>query len=271
LKHGKHRGFISKFNKSVNVLPQITFEITLAPDAVCSNPDGTGVYDQSNTSAAFSKTGASAATYKLSNLSLQVEVLNMASSVLDEIANQRIAQVGYLSLPFKNYFTYNSTHDQTSRANVNSASWDRLWVAYRDKSYTTQGAPVSVKGYKKKGVSSAEGDGGAVGGVFDTNREKYISKYFNMEEKVSDTDVDSTFQLQVNSASVPSYKMTVTDALAMTQNALDGRRNNNLTLDQYRNNYFAQCWRFCLPESDFNRMASGLPNKFSPQQVQVDA
>jgi len=150
LKHGKHRGFISKFNKSVNVLPQITFEITLAPDAVCSNPDGTGVYDQSNTSAAFSKTGASAATYKLSNLSLQVEVLNMASSVLDEIANQRIAQVGYLSLPFKNYFTYNSTHDQTSRANVNSASWDRLWVAYRDKSYTTQGAPVSVKGYKKK-------------------------------------------------------------------------------------------------------------------------
>jgi hypothetical protein len=65
--------------------------------------------------------------------------------------------------------------------------------------------------------------------------------------------------------------MTVTDALAMTQNALDGRRNNNLTLDQYRNNYFCQCWRFCLPESDFNRMASGLPNKFSPQQVQVGA
>ena len=92
-----------------------------------------------------------------------------------------------------------------------------------------------------------------------------------MEEEPNSTSVDSTFQLQVNSASVPSYKMTVTDALAMTQNALDGRRNNNLTLDQYRNNYFSQCWRFCLPESDFNRMASGLPNKFSPQQVQVGA
>lgn len=265
MKHGKHRGFISKFNKSVNVLPQITLEITLAPDAVCSNPDGTGVYDQSDTAAAFSKASSTAATYKLSNLSLQVEVLNMASSVLDEIANQRIAQVGYLSLPFKNYFTYNSTHNQTSRANVNSASWDRLWVAYRDTTYSTQGAPVAVNGYKVKGTISAVAALGEPrydkGGVFDTNKEKYISKYFNMQEKVSSSSVDSTFQLQVNSASVPSYKMTVTDALAMTQNALDGRRNNNLTLDQYRNNYFAQCWRFCLPESDFNRMASGLDTR----------
>lgn len=270
-------GFLGSVEPSIidtGLLPQITFEITLAPDAVCSNPDGTGVYDQSNTSAAFSKTGASAATYKLSNLSLQVEVLNMASSVLDEIANQRIAQVGYLSLPFKNYFTYNSTHDQTSRANVNSASWDRLWVAYRDKNYTSQGAPVAVNGYKRKGSIATVAALGEpqydVGGVFDTNKEKYISKYFNMKEKVSDTDVDSTFQLQVNSASVPSYKMTVTDALAMSQNALDGRRNNNLTLDQYRNNYFAQCWRFCLPESDFNRMASGLDTRSVSAQIALE-
>ena len=252
------------------LLPQITLEITLAPDAVCSNPDGTGVFDASNTADAFSKTSTTATTYKLSNVSLQVEVLNMASSVLDEIANQRIAQVGYLSLPFKNYFTYNSTHNETSRANVNSASWDRFWVAYRKKAYHTQGAPISVTGYKKKSISSGEGNGGDIGGVFDTNKEKYISKYFNMEEDATSSSVDSTFQLQVNSASVPSYKMTVTDALAMTQNALDGRRNNNLTLDQYRNNYFCQCWRFCLPESDFNRMASGLDTRSVSAQIALE-
>ena len=272
-------GLLSSIEPSIidtGLLPQITLEITLAPDAVCSNPDGTGPFEETTTNSAFSKSSTTAATYKLSNISLQVEVLNMASSVLDEIANQRIAQVGYLSLPFKNYFTYNSTHNETSRANVNSASWDRLWVAYRKTTYATQGAPLAVNGYKRKGtVFSAGADLGEptydVGGVFDTNKEKYVSKYFNMEEEVTSSTADSTFQLQVNSASVPSYKMTVTDALAMTQNALDGRRNNNLTLDQYRNNYFSQCWRFCLPESDFNRMASGLPNKFSPQQVQVGA
>ena len=64
--------------------------------------------------------------------------------------------------------------------------------------------------------------------------------------------------------------MTTPEAYAMTMGSLDSHhKNNNLTLDQYRKNFFVQCYRFCLPESDGNRLASGLV--FSPQQVQVGA
>ena len=36
----------------------------------------------------------------------------------------------------KNYFSFSSSHTNMSRFNVNSASWDRLWVAWCDPSVT---------------------------------------------------------------------------------------------------------------------------------------
>lgn len=256
------------------LLPQITIEITLADDTVCPIsegrvlPDGTGA-----TANNFDKTGSGNPTYTLSNLSLQVEVLGMATSVLDQIVEQRIASVGYLSLPFKNYYTFASTHTGTSRFNVNSASWDRLWITYRDTGYATKSAPQIATGYKKSGAfvddtagqTAADIDIGIpqydAGGVLGTNEEKYISKYFKFQEKKT-TSSDPTFhQLQVNSASVPSYRMTAPEALSMTLGAVDGGVNKYMSLDQYKKDYFVQCYRFCLPESDFNRLASGLDTR----------
>jgi hypothetical protein len=132
------------------LFPQITLEITLADDTICPIsegrllPDGTGA-----TSNHFDKTGSANPTYTLSQMTLQCEVLGMATSVLDQIVEQRIASVGYLSMPFKNYYTFVSTHVGTSRFNVNSASWDRLWLTYRPTTYSTKSAPVIVNGYKK--------------------------------------------------------------------------------------------------------------------------
>jgi len=218
-------------------------------------------------------------------MTLQCEVLGMATSVLDQIVEQRIASVGYLSLPFKNYYTFQSTHVGTSRFNVNSASWDRLWLAYRPTGFSTKSAPKIVSGYKKAGAftskvtntaiaTATEQDIGVpqydVGGVFDTNKERYISNYFNFTEQETSNSVATFFQLQVNSANIPAYRMTTPEAFAMTMGSIDGyNKHNNLTLDQYRKNFFVQCYRFCLPESDGNRLASGLV--FSPQQVQVGA
>ncbi len=257
------------------LLPQITIEITLAEDSVCPSVSGVALAVGNGTGASgtIDKASTTATTYKLEHVSLQVEVLNMASSVLDQITEQRIASVGYLSLPFKNYFTYQSTHEGTSRFNVNSASWDRLWVTYRPTNYATSKGAVPVNGYKIQGFfgddaagqTAADIDVGKptydLGGVLDTNKEKYISNYFNFKESKTDAANPAYYQLQVNSASVPAYRMTASDALAMTQNSLDGRKNYALSLDQAVNNYHVHCYRFCLPESDFNRSATGLDSR----------
>ena len=247
------------------LLPQITLEITLADDAVCPTCDNV-------TLAGF--TGGSSnvgTTYSLTNLSVQVEVLGMATNVLEQLTEQRVASVGYLSLPFKNYFTYQSTHTSTSRFNVNSASWDKLWVIFRPTSYATQTNPIAVAGYKVSGafVDDAAGETDADidigvadydnGGnaTFNTNVEKYISNYFKFADP---GDANTRYNLQVNSANVPAYKMTSTEALAMSKNSVDMPK-HVMSLDQYKNDYFVQCYRFCLPESDFNRLASGLDTR----------
>jgi len=254
-------------------MPQITIEITLADDTVCPIsegrvlPDGTGA-----TANHFDKVGSANPTYTLSNLSIQVEVLGMATSVLDQIVEQRIASVGYLSLPFKNYYTFTSTHTGSSRFNVNSASWDRLWLCYRPTTYAAKAAPAIATGYKKAGAFCDDGAGQTaadidvgrpqydIGGVLGTNEEKYLSKYFKFTEDI-DAGTPAYHQLQVNSASVPAYRMTTTEALSMTLGAVDGEINKNMSLDQYKKDYFVQCYRFCLPESDYNRLASGLDTR----------
>ncbi len=254
------------------LMPQITIEITLADDTVCPISDGrklpTGA---GNVSLNFDKVGSGNPTFTLSNLSIQVEVLGMATSVLDQIVEQRIASVGYLSLPFKNYYTFTSNHTGSSRFNINSASWDRLWLAWRPTTYAAKAAPAIATGYKKAGAflddeagqTAADIDIGRpqydIGGVLGTNEEKYLSKYFKFTQDIGANP--AYHQLQVNSASVPAYRMTTSEALSMTLGAVDGEINKNMTLDQYKKDYFVQCYRFCLPESDFNRLASGLDTR----------
>ncbi len=208
-------------------------------------------------------------------MTLQCEVLGMATSVLDQIVEQRIASVGYLSLPFKNHYSFVSTHAGTSRFNVNSASWDRLWLAYRATNYSTKSAPVIVSGHKKAGafvsLQKANDDSTNVdiglpqydaGGSLDTNKERYISNYFRFKEIETSSSVASYFQLQINSANIPAYRMTTPEAYAMSMNNIDGYdKNHKLTLDQYRKDFFVQCYRFCLPDSDLNRLASGLDTR----------
>ena len=268
MKAGKHKGFISSLDKSVNVLPQITIEITLADNNVCTTSKGTDLAGTATTGFNLAPT-STAVTYTLSNITMQCEVMGFSSNILDQIVEQRISSVGYLSLPFKNYFSFQSTHAGNTRFNVNSASWDRVWFCYRPSTYTNAGFPHPVKGYKQTGafvsVAAANADGTNfdigkptydVGGVLNTNAEKYVSPYFRFN-KVSGSD--TTYQLQINGASVPAYKMTLPEAYAVTMNSIDHyNKDQKLTLDQYTDSAFIQCYRFCLEGSDFNRMASGL-------------
>jgi hypothetical protein len=214
----------------------------------------------------------------MDNITMQVEVLGMASSVLDEVVAQRVSQVGYLSIPFKNYFSFSSSHSATSRFNVNSASWDRLWVAWRDANGGSVSGAVPVSGYKLAGAFAAptSGVGATVaiglpqydsGGSFDTNKEKYVARAFNFVEPLLSGQTVSNYQLQINSANYPAYKLTVPEAYTLTMNSIDVYdKSRMMSLDQYRDNYFVQCYRFCLPESDYSRLSSGLDTRATSAQ-----
>ena len=200
--------------------------------------------------------------------------------MLDEVVQQRISQVGYLSIPFKNYFSFSSTHSTTSRFNINSASWDKLWVCWRASAGASAAAPQVVAGHKIAGsfVSTASGSytGGFdvgkctydLGGVYNTNSERYVARCFNFEEvNAAPTTTPTTFQLQINSANYPAYKLTIPEVYALTMNSIDiYDKNRMMSLDQYRKNFFCQCYRFDLPESSYSRVASGLDTRSSSAQ-----
>ena len=273
------------------LFPQITIEITLADNVICPCP--TFIAATPLALATTNVTGGIAdppaasqsASYSLDNITMQVEVLGMASSVLDEVVAQRVSQVGYLSIPFKNYFSFSSSHSNTSRFNVNSASWDRLWVAWRDPSGNSPAAPVVAAGYKLAGaftstVTAPSAAGATVvelnqdvgkpqydiGGSLDTNREKYLARAFRFQEQNNGSGV-SNYQLQINSANYPAYKLTIPEVFSLTMNSIDVYdKTRVLSLDQYRKDYCVQCYRFCLPESDYSRLSSGLDTRATSAQ-----
>ena len=267
------------------LFPQITIEITLADNVVLPQcvwaANQTIALATTATTGGIAAVGAGTASYTMDNITMQVEVLGMASSVLDEVVAQRISQVGYLSIPFKNYFSFSSSHSSTSRFNVNSASWDRLWVAWRDANGGAVSGAVPISGYKLAGaftstVTAPSAAGATVvelnqdvgkpqydiGGSLDTNREKYVARAFNFVEPLLAGQTVSNYQLQINSANYPAYKLTVPEVYTLTKNSIDVYdKTRVMSLDQYRDNYFVQCYRFCLPESDYSRLSSGLDTR----------
>lgn len=267
------------------LFPQITIEITLADNVICpaftwASGTAVAIGTTTTTGGLCGPPGASqSGSYSLDNITMQVEVLGMASSVLDEVVAQRISQVGYLSIPFKNYFSFSSSHSNTSRFNVNSASWDRLWVAWRDPSGNSPAAPVIAAGHKKAGAFTGTTTGAAtcdgvdvgqaqydIGGSLDTNREKYLARYFRFQEQNNGAGA-SNYQLQINSANYPAYKLTIPEVYSLTLNSIDVYdKTRKMSLDQYRQDYCVQCYRFCLPESDYSRMSSGLDTRATSAQ-----
>ena len=304
-------GFLGTAAPSIidtGIFPQITVEFTLADNVVCPVSAADLLARSKDAAGAavdnFETNGATAKTYSMTNMTMQIEVLGMASSILDEIIAERIGQVGYLSIPFKNYYTFSAQHSSTTRFNVNSSSFDRLWCCWRDNATfsTAPAAPVAVAGYKISGafVSSATeptitisaanpgvvtttANAGAsltfttdigvpqydIGGTMGTNCEKYQTKYFQFKQVPSTGTI--SYQLQINGSNYPAYRLNTCEALQMSLNSVDYFVNSNrkITLDQYKKHYCVQCYRFCLPESDNYRLASGLDTRATSAQCAV--
>ena len=85
-----------------------------------------------------------------------------------------------------------------------------------------------------------------IGGVLDTNSEKYKGRYFNFSQPVlwSAPTTEWKAQLQLNGAYMPQFAANVEELYGVTRNSLEGGRYaKNMTLDQYRKNFCVQCFR----------------------------
>jgi hypothetical protein len=158
-------------------------------------------------------------------------------------------------------------------------------VAWRDASGNSPAAPVVAAGHKIAGaftssiatpsaaastVAEITVDIGKpqydLGGSLDTSREKYLARYFRFQEQNNGSGV-SNYQLQINSANYPAYKLTIPEVYSLSLNSIDVYdKTRKISLDQYRKDYCVQCYRFCLPESDYSRMSSGLDTRATSAQ-----
>ena len=270
--------------QNMSILPDCTFSVYFAGNEVLGSSNGialatTGLAD-------YTDAGTATAAFKIYNLHLTVEAIGLASSVYDNIIASEIAANGYVSVPFKNYFSWSDTHTGSTKFSVSTQSLDRVWVATRATGYDTSQLISAIKGYKQKGVFTATSSGGSptqdiglpqydIGGVLDTNKEMYTTAYFNFTEVGTRTAPGTapTFQLQLNGSYIPAFKATVEEMWQVSKNSVPQYHSGKpmfIGLDQYRNNYFGFCIRLNLPSDDI-RVSSGLDTRSVALQGYVNS
>ena len=256
------------------ILPDLVISIYLADNNVLTSSAGVAL-DETG-AGDITDIGNASATYELNNVHATIESIGLADSVYDNMVSSMIAQKGYVEIPFKQYFSFNNTHQGSTRFSLATQSLDRVWVAFRDSAYATQKAPVRVKGYRLKGaftsaatIAATNGSAGAVTqdigkseylGLLDTEKEKYVGVYYNFVEPA--TSSKNTYQLQLNGAYYPQFAATAEEMYTISKNSTLGSYSEQFkSLQQYKNNYFVMCSRLNMPESEFSRTASGLDTR----------
>jgi len=227
--------------------------------------------------------GTGTASYAIKDFSLICETLGMADSVMDNLVQSRISSVGYIELLYKTYYSFNDTHSGTTRFTIASQSLDRVWVAFRDSGYDTQKAPVVVAGHKVSGAFTSATSAGAsytqivtqdigkpqydIGGMLDTNSEKYRGVYYNFKEQLSGS-TPPTYQLSFNGSLIPQFKASAENMLTISRNSVPTHEMGSglyplteFSLDQYKTNFFCFCVRLNLPQSEENREISGCDTR----------
>ena len=263
------------------ILPDLVISIYLADNNVLTSSLGVALADTGADD--ITDAGNAAATYELNNIHATIESIGLADSVYDNMVSSMIAQKGYVEIPFKQYFSFNSTHEGSTRFSVATQSLDRVWVAFRASTYANQAAPIRVKGYKLKGAFTSTGaisganldaTGNAGGsrsitqdigkseylGLLDTEKEKYVGPFYNFVEPA--TSSKNTYQLQLNGAYYPQFAATAEEMYTISKHSTLGSYSEQFkSLQQYKNNYFVMCARLNMPESEFSRTASGLDTR----------
>ena len=244
-----------------SLMPDLRVRLHLASDNVLASVAGVPL---AGTGTDIADDGTGGARYQITDIHGTIECIGLADQAYDQMLASMMSSQGFLEIPYKNYTNFQTVHSGSSRFSISSSSLDKVWVCWRSTGYDTQGGLVPINGYKRTGAAAYVGaaDFGKPdydeGGVFDTNSEKYKSKYFNF------TEASATFkaQLQLNGSYYPQFTATLGDLYAISKNSVLGNRENkNMTLDQYANNYCVQCFRLNMPDSEYSRLLSGLDTR----------
>ena len=266
-------GFLSTAEPKLldtSLIPDLTIRLYMAGVEVLSNPAGVLLTDAAGTLAnSIGLDGTADATYTLSNIHAHIECIGLADSTYDNMLSSMMSAQSFLEIPYKAYSSFTDTHTGSSRFSISTASLDKIWVGWRKDGYDVRGGLKRVKGHKITGgfVSPTAGvatdtDVGKptydLGGVLDTNKEKYRGKFFNFEQPVAGWGQ----QIQLNGAYFPQYSAQSGDSYQITKNSLHGNEKmKDMSLDQYLNNFCIQAYRLNMPDSEYSRLISGLDTR----------
>ena len=214
--------------------------------------------------------------YELTDIHATIECISIGDMTYENMLASQMASAGELEVPYKAYYTFNDTHSGSSKFSISASSLDRIWLAWRGSDYNSVTNPITVQGHKVEGsfVSTASGSytGGFdvgvpqydVGGVLDTNNEKYKGRYFNFSQPVlwSAPTTEWKAQIQLNGAYMPQFSANAEELYGITRNSLEmSHKAKQMTLDQYRKNFCVQCFRLNMPNSEFSRTLSGVDSR----------
>lgn len=223
-----------------SLLPEITIKLFLAPNSVVTK---SGNID---TPANFISDGSGSATYTINNQRMLVSCYSLNDGFFDQMMEQRIADKGFIEVPFKQYFTYfDGAHSGQTRFSVGTQSLDKVYACWRNNTYNTQGAPVLVSGYNSLENSEHKG-------------EKYISKFFNFPKPSGITGA----QFNLNGTLYPQFMANSDEWFQLSCEASKKMSKEIHSLPAWENNYHIYGIRLNNPESDNDlRMVSGLDTR----------
>lgn len=244
----KWEGFLGSCEPKIldsSLLPDIVVSIYLTNNNVlCSTKAVDSVANFTSNSG-----NGKNATFSLENIHATIESLGLADSTYDTMISQMISQRGYIEVPFKQYIAFQDVTQTNMRFSVATACLDRIWVAHRADTYSTQGAPVLLTGYNDSTQN-----------ILDLAKEKYTSAYFNFAQPAGNPN----YQFQLNGALYPQFQASFEEMHQISRNSVMSQTchaRDNLPLNTIKNNYAVQCIRLNMPESEFSRTLSGLDTR----------
>ena len=96
--------------------------------------------------------------------------------------------------------------------------------------------------------------------------EKYLGRYYNFQHSATSDGATLdpkglNYQLEFNGAYYPQFPASAEQMYEISKNSTVGYHMEDYSLSTYLNNYFVQCVRLNMPDSEFSRLLSGLDTR----------
>ena len=240
-----------------SILPDLVISIYLADNKVLTSSLQSDTV--SNFTTVPKKADASAdltsgeATFKLSDVCATIETIGLADATYDNLVASMMSAKGFLEIPFKQYFAFQNVHSASTRFSLATQSLDRVWVATRDPNFNKGLQPIAVKG----SATATDANITQLGA-----QEKFLGAYYNFQHAAAAGNAnDVKYQFQFNGAYYPQFPAHPEQMFQISKNSTVGYHMNEYSLQAYLDNYFVQCVRLNMPDSEYSRMVSGLDTR----------